>query len=72
MSDGGLEALRKLLDDGINAKLIIAGTGDYEEKIREKIIVEYIVGKTLYNRVNISPKNSYIYVYENKTNFRIN
>jgi len=32
-----LEALRMLLDDGIDAKLIIAGTGDYEEKIREKI-----------------------------------
>lgn len=32
-----LEALRKLADDGINAKLIIAGTGDYESKIREKI-----------------------------------
>lgn len=32
-----LEALRMLLDDGICAKLIIAGTGDYEEKIREKI-----------------------------------
>ena len=32
-----LEALRKLVDDGISAKLIIAGTGDYEDKIREKI-----------------------------------
>lgn len=32
-----LEALKKLIDDGINAKLIIAGTGDYEDTIREKI-----------------------------------
>ena len=32
-----LEALKMLIEDGINAKLIIAGTGDYEEKIREKI-----------------------------------
>ena len=32
-----LEALKKLVDDNVNAKLIIAGTGDYENKIREKI-----------------------------------
>ena len=33
-----LEALKMLIDDGItNAKLIIAGTGDYEDTIRRKI-----------------------------------
>ena len=33
-----LEALKLLIDDGItNAKLIIAGTGDYEDTIRRKI-----------------------------------
>lgn len=32
-----LEALKLLIDDGINAKLIIAGTGDYENVIRAKI-----------------------------------
>jgi len=32
-----LEALKKLVDDNINAKLIIAGTGDYKDKICEKI-----------------------------------
>lgn len=32
-----LEALKKLIDDGTNAKLIIAGTGDYEQEIRKKI-----------------------------------
>ena len=32
-----LEALKRLVDDGINAKLIIAGTGDYESEIRRKI-----------------------------------
>ena len=31
-----LEALRKLIDDGIKVKLLIAGTGDYEEEIRKK------------------------------------
>ncbi len=33
-----LEALKMLIDDGVtNAKLIIAGTGDYEDTIRRKI-----------------------------------
>lgn len=32
-----LEALKKLLDDGIKVKLLIAGTGDYENEIRSKI-----------------------------------
>lgn len=32
-----LEALKKLLDDGIKVKLLIAGTGDYENEIRQKI-----------------------------------
>lgn len=32
-----LEALKKLIDDGIKVKLLIAGTGDYEEEIRNKI-----------------------------------
>lgn len=32
-----LEALKLLSDDGIQAKLIIAGTGSFEESIREKI-----------------------------------
>lgn len=32
-----LEALKMLLDDGIKVKLLIAGTGDYEEEIRAKI-----------------------------------
>jgi glycosyltransferase involved in cell wall biosynthesis len=31
-----LEALKKLVDDGIKVKLLIAGTGDYEEEIRRK------------------------------------
>lgn len=31
-----LEALKKLIDDGIKVKLLIAGTGDYEEEIRNK------------------------------------
>ena len=41
-----LEALKKLIDDGINAKLIIAGTGDYEDTIREKI-KELSLGKNV-------------------------
>ena len=32
-----LEALKKLVDDGIKVKLLIAGTGDYEEEIRSAI-----------------------------------
>ena len=32
-----LEALKKLVDDGFKVKLLIAGTGDYEEEIRKKI-----------------------------------
>lgn len=32
-----LEALRRILDDGIKVKLLIAGTGDYEDEIRAKI-----------------------------------
>lgn len=32
-----LEALRKLIDDGLNVKLIIAGKGEYEQKIKDKI-----------------------------------
>ncbi len=32
-----LEALKKLIDDGIKVKLLVAGTGDYEEEIRKKI-----------------------------------
>ena len=32
-----LETLKKLTDDGIKVKLLIAGTGDYEEEIRKKI-----------------------------------
>lgn len=31
-----LEALKKLVDDGAKVKLLIAGTGDYEEQIRKK------------------------------------
>ncbi len=31
-----LEAIKKLLDDGIKVKLLIAGTGDYEDEIRKK------------------------------------
>lgn len=32
-----LEALKNLIDDGIKVKLLIAGTGPYEEEIRRKI-----------------------------------
>ena len=39
---------------------------EFREKIREKIIVEFVVGKTLYNRVNISPKKTYEYYSANK------
>ncbi len=33
-----LDALKMLLDDGIKVKLLIAGTGPYEEEIRKKIV----------------------------------
>ena len=32
-----LEALKRLREDGFKVKLLVAGTGDYEPKIREKI-----------------------------------
>ncbi len=32
-----LEALKRLIDDGIKVKLLVAGTGDYENEIRKKI-----------------------------------
>jgi len=31
-----LEAVKKLIDDGIKVKLLVAGTGDYEDEIRRK------------------------------------
>lgn len=31
-----LQAIKKLLDDGIKVKLLVAGTGDYEDEIRKK------------------------------------
>ena len=39
---------------------------EFREKIREKVIVEYLVGKRLYNHVTISPKNIYEYYQTNK------
>ncbi len=39
---------------------------EFREKIREKVIVEYLIGKTLYTHVNISPKKIYEYYQANK------
>lgn len=42
-----LEALKKLVDDGIKVKLLVAGTGDYEEEIRAKIAELGIAGNVI-------------------------
>ncbi len=42
-----LEALRKLIEDGLNVKLIIAGKGEYEQQIKNKIselnLTDYVI-----------------------------